>query len=195
MSAERICILLKANWRLDAPQSYRDIKSWEMWWKAITAGCKWERASAFHGLLLLTEPANTVKPAAKTFAAIFTGYDVNGGYASYADAGGDFALPLRSELDDLNAAPLLCAGIIGFRALRVAGVVPGELVGLYGFGASAPWLCRFFATGIVRYTFSRVENRIKLWRDHLEPRGSAVRLKSLRPVYIGQSPSHPAVMS
>ncbi len=52
--------------------------------------------------------------------------------------GADFAYPLSGRLDDLHAAPLLCAGIIGFRALRVAGVQPGEHVGLYGFGASAP---------------------------------------------------------
>jgi len=70
-------------------------------------------------------------------APTFTGYDVNGGYAAYADARGDFAFPLGGDLDDLHAAPLLCAGIIGFRALRVAGVLPKERVGLFGFGASA----------------------------------------------------------
>ena len=70
-------------------------------------------------------------------APVFTGYDVDGGYATAVIARADFAYPLRDELDDLHAAPLLCAGIIGFRALRVAGVQPGERVGLYGFGASA----------------------------------------------------------
>jgi len=49
----------------------------------------------------------------------------------------DFVVPLPAALDDLHAAPLLCAGIIGFRSLRVAGVEPGERVGLFGFGASA----------------------------------------------------------
>ncbi|MGA8533581.1 MAG: zinc-dependent alcohol dehydrogenase family protein [Candidatus Tumulicola sp.] len=68
---------------------------------------------------------------------VFTGYDRDGGYAQYATARADFTIPLPPELDDLHAAPLLCAGIIGFRALRVAGVQPGERVGLYGFGASA----------------------------------------------------------
>jgi propanol-preferring alcohol dehydrogenase len=67
----------------------------------------------------------------------FTGYTVNGGYAEYALARADFVFPLPPELDDLHAAPLLCAGIIGFRALRVAGVQKGERVGLFGFGASA----------------------------------------------------------
>ena len=67
----------------------------------------------------------------------FTGYTVNGGYAEYALARADFVFPLPAELDDLHAAPLLCAGIIGFRSLRVAGTQPGERVGLFGFGASA----------------------------------------------------------
>src|SRR6266568_6432821 len=67
----------------------------------------------------------------------FTGYTVDGGYAEYALVRSDFAFPLPESLDDLHAAPLLCAGIIGFRSLRVAGVEPGERVGLFGFGASA----------------------------------------------------------
>ena len=67
----------------------------------------------------------------------FTGYTVHGGYAEYALARADFVFPLPIELDDLHAAPLLCAGIIGFRSLRVAGVEHGDRVGLFGFGASA----------------------------------------------------------
>jgi propanol-preferring alcohol dehydrogenase len=67
----------------------------------------------------------------------FTGYSVNGGYAEYAVARADFTFPLPDALDNLQAAPLLCAGIIGFRSLRVAGVKRGERVGLFGFGASA----------------------------------------------------------
>jgi len=70
-------------------------------------------------------------------APTFTGYTVNGGYAGYASARADFVFPLPPKLDDLDAAPLLCAGIIGFRSLRVAGVEPGDRVGLFGFGASA----------------------------------------------------------
>jgi propanol-preferring alcohol dehydrogenase len=65
----------------------------------------------------------------------FTGYTVAGGYAEYAFARNDFVFPLPASLDDLHAAPLLCAGIIGFRSLRVAGVERGERVGLFGFGA------------------------------------------------------------
>jgi alcohol dehydrogenase, propanol-preferring len=70
-------------------------------------------------------------------APVFTGYTVDGGYAEYALARSDFVFPLPESLDDLHAAPLLCAGIIGFRSLRVAGVQRGERVGLFGFGASA----------------------------------------------------------
>jgi len=67
----------------------------------------------------------------------FTGYTIDGGYAEYAVARRDFVYELPPELDDLHAAPLLCAGIIGFRSLRVAGVEPKDRVGLFGFGASA----------------------------------------------------------
>lgn len=70
-------------------------------------------------------------------APVFTGYTVDGGYAEYALARADFVYPLPDALNDLHAAPLLCAGIIGFRSLRVAGVEPGERVGMFGFGASA----------------------------------------------------------
>lgn len=67
----------------------------------------------------------------------FTGYTVDGGYAEYVTVRADFIHPLPDKLDDLHVAPLLCAGIIGFRSLRVAGVERGERVGLFGFGASA----------------------------------------------------------
>ncbi|HYM05268.1 MAG TPA: zinc-dependent alcohol dehydrogenase family protein [Terriglobales bacterium] len=87
-------------------------------------------------------------------AASFTGYSVNGGYAEYTVARSDFVFPLPPTLDDLHAAPLLCAGIIGFRSLRVAGVERGERVGLFGFGASAhlaiavlrSWQCEVYVS-------------------------------------------------
>src|SRR5271155_4571969 len=67
----------------------------------------------------------------------FTGYTVNGGYAEYALVRADFAFPLPDGLDNVHVSPLLCAGIIGFRSLRVAGIERGERVGLFGFGSSA----------------------------------------------------------
>ena len=68
---------------------------------------------------------------------VFTGYSVDGGYAEYAVVRADFAYPLPEGLDAIHVAPLLCAGIIGFRSLRVAGVERGERVGLFGYGSSA----------------------------------------------------------
>lgn len=67
----------------------------------------------------------------------FTGYSVNGGYAEYAVARADFLVSLPNEVPATDLAPLLCAGIIGFRSLRVADVQLGDRVGLFGFGASA----------------------------------------------------------
>jgi alcohol dehydrogenase, propanol-preferring len=85
---------------------------------------------------------------------VFTGYTTDGGYAEYAAARSDFVYPLPPALDDLHAAPLLCAGIIGFRSLRVAGVEPRDRVGLFGFGASAhlaiavlrSWKCEVYVS-------------------------------------------------
>lgn len=67
----------------------------------------------------------------------FTGYDANGGYAEYMVAPEAFVYPLPSGVDIVEVAPFLCAGIIGYRALRQSGVKPGERLGLYGFGGSA----------------------------------------------------------
>ncbi len=67
----------------------------------------------------------------------FTGYTVDGGYAEYALADENFVYPIPEGFHDLQAAPLLCAGIIGFRSLRLAGIERGGRLGLYGFGAAA----------------------------------------------------------
>jgi len=67
----------------------------------------------------------------------FTGYMVDGGYAEYALAPEGFVYPIPEGLTDLHAAPLLCAGIIGFRSLRLSGIEAGGKLGLYGFGAAA----------------------------------------------------------
>jgi propanol-preferring alcohol dehydrogenase len=69
--------------------------------------------------------------------AQFTGFSVNGGYAEYAVARAAFAVKIPDSFDDAHAAPLLCAGIIGYRALRLSSVRPQQTLGLYGFGASA----------------------------------------------------------
>jgi propanol-preferring alcohol dehydrogenase len=67
----------------------------------------------------------------------FTGWDVNGGYAGYAVVDEGFAYPIPEVFSDEEAAPLLCAGIIGYRALRRSGLPPGGRLGIYGFGGSA----------------------------------------------------------
>jgi len=72
--------------------------------------------------------------------ARFTGYDRNGGYAELTVADERFCLPLPEGYPDLQAAPLLCAGLIGYRALRLAG--DGERLGIYGFGAAAHIICQ-----------------------------------------------------
>jgi len=72
--------------------------------------------------------------------ARFTGYDVDGGYAELAVADQRFCLPIPEGYPDEGAAPLLCAGLIGYRALRLVG--EAERIGFYGFGASAHILCQ-----------------------------------------------------
>jgi len=69
--------------------------------------------------------------------AQFTGFHVNGGYAEYAVAPAAFAVRIPDNFDDAHAAPLLCAGIVGYRALRLSSIRPKQKLGLYGFGASA----------------------------------------------------------
>jgi propanol-preferring alcohol dehydrogenase len=70
-------------------------------------------------------------------AATFTGWDRDGGFATRVVVPADFALHLPEGPSDPAAAPLLCGGVIGFRALKVSGIEPGGRLGLYGFGASA----------------------------------------------------------
>ena len=69
--------------------------------------------------------------------AKWTGKDVYGGYAQYTVVSEDFAYPIPERFTDMKAAPLLCAGVIGYRALRLSGIDNGKILGLYGFGASA----------------------------------------------------------
>ncbi len=88
--------------------------------------------------------------------ARFTGYHADGGYAEYAVAPAAFVYPIPGAFTDEEVAPLLCAGIIGYRALRLSGVKPGQRLGLYGFGASAHitlqvarhWGCEVFVCSL-----------------------------------------------
>jgi propanol-preferring alcohol dehydrogenase len=98
-------------------------------------------------------------------SAQFTGLHVDGGYAEYTLAPADFAYPIPAVFSDAEASPLLCAGIIGYRALRLSEIQPGQRLGLYGFGASAHiaiqiarhWDCQV-------YVFTRSQNHRQLAR-------------------------------
>jgi propanol-preferring alcohol dehydrogenase len=99
-------------------------------------------------------------------AARFTGYHVNGGYAEYTLIPEEFAYSIPETFSDEEAAPLLCAGIIGYRALRLSEVRPGERLGLYGFGASAHITIQIARhLGCEVYVFSRGEEHLKLARE------------------------------
>jgi alcohol dehydrogenase, propanol-preferring len=91
--------------------------------------------------------------------ARFTGYHVNGGYAEAVIVSQDFAYPIPASFSDLAAAPLLCAGIIGYRALRLSNIRPGERLGLYGFGSSAHIVIQLARhQGCEVYVFTRAES-------------------------------------
>jgi propanol-preferring alcohol dehydrogenase len=98
--------------------------------------------------------------------ADFTGWTVDGGYAEYALADEPFLYRLPEGFADLHAAPLLCAGIIGFRSLRLSAIQPGGKLGLYGFGAAAHvaiQVARYW--GIEVYAITRDERHRRLARD------------------------------
>jgi alcohol dehydrogenase, propanol-preferring len=98
--------------------------------------------------------------------AQFTGYSVNGGYAEYVTAPEAFVYPIPDGFSDIEAAPLLCAGIIGFRCLRMANLQKGDTLGIYGFGAAghvAIQVARHWGMKIVVCT--REERHQKLARE------------------------------
>ncbi|MCJ7570159.1 MAG: zinc-dependent alcohol dehydrogenase family protein [Anaerolineales bacterium] len=95
--------------------------------------------------------------------ACFTGFHVDGGYAQHMIAEARYLLPIPDEIGDENAAPLLCAGIIGFRSLHKADLQPGERLGLVGFGASAHLaiqVARYWDCEV--YVFTRSEGHRRL---------------------------------
>jgi propanol-preferring alcohol dehydrogenase len=90
--------------------------------------------------------------------ARFTGYNANGGYAQFIVIPEKFAYVIPREFSDEEASPLLCAGIIGYRSLRLSEVKPGQRLGLYGFGASAHVVIQIAVHwGCEVYVFSRTE--------------------------------------
>ncbi len=92
-----------------------------------------------------------------------TGLQANGGYAEYTVVSEDFAYSIPDRFTDSQAAPLLCAGAIGFRDLRLSGIKPGQRLGLFGFGASAHiviQLAKYWGCGI--FVFTRSEEHRNL---------------------------------
>ncbi len=97
--------------------------------------------------------------------AVFTGLSADGGYAEFLTVPEAFAYAIPSGFENAEAAPLLCAGIIGYRALRVSGIEPGGRLGLYGFGASAHIAIQIARHwGCEVYAFSRSEEHRSLAR-------------------------------
>ncbi|HLA24229.1 MAG TPA: zinc-dependent alcohol dehydrogenase family protein [bacterium] len=98
--------------------------------------------------------------------AVFTGYDVDGGFAEFIVAPAAFVYPLPDTYSAAEAAPLLCAGIIGYRALRIAQAARGDRIGLFGFGASAHLalqVARYWGCEV--YVFTRSEAHRALAAD------------------------------
>jgi propanol-preferring alcohol dehydrogenase len=98
--------------------------------------------------------------------AAFTGYHAHGGYAEYTVVHEDFAYPIPDVFEDREAAPLLCAGIIGYRSLVLSRAQPGCRLGLYGFGAAAHIVIQIAVhRGMEVYVFSRGERHLELARE------------------------------
>jgi propanol-preferring alcohol dehydrogenase len=89
-------------------------------------------------------------------ASVYTGWDIHGGYAEYLTVSGAYAHPLPDGFSDTELAPLLCAGIIGYRALRRADIPPGGSLGIWGFGGSAHLAAQIaIAQGAAVHVFTR----------------------------------------
>ncbi|WP_240640947.1 zinc-dependent alcohol dehydrogenase family protein [Nocardioides ferulae] len=110
------------------------------WLRSTCGQCRWCRSGA-----------ENLCPASS-----YTGWDADGGFAEYAVVPAAFAYSLPAGVDDVSAAPLLCAGIIGYRALRRAALPPGGRLGIYGFGSSAHLTAQIaLAEGAELYVMTR----------------------------------------
>lgn len=99
-------------------------------------------------------------------SSLYTGWDADGGLAEYATVPAGFAYPLPDDVSDLHLAPLLCAGIIGYRSLRRAALPPGGRLGIYGFGSSAHVTAQIaLAQGAELYVMTRSREAQQLARD------------------------------
>lgn len=102
-------------------------------------------------------------------SAKFTGYHVNGGYAEFTTVNSSYAYPIPDRFSDIAAAPLLCAGVIGYRSIKLSEVTKGERLGLFGFGASAHIVIQIANYwDIETYVFTRSKNH----QDHAKELGA-----------------------
>ncbi len=105
------------------------------------------------------------------YKAKWTGRDIDGGYAQYTVVSEDFAYPIPDRFTDSMAAPLLCAGVIGYRALNLTGLENGDIFGLYGFGASAHIIIQ-----VVKYKYPQVKVFVFSRSGHKEHQDLAIKL-------------------
>ncbi len=99
-------------------------------------------------------------------SALFTGYTAQGGYAEYTTVPEAFAAPLPEQFSDVDAAPLLCGGIVGYRSVKLSDLQPGERLGLFGFGGSGSisiQVARYWGCEV--YVFTRSPEHQRLARD------------------------------
>ena len=141
MSAAPTCTCSTASSRARSSRSCSATRSWARSSRA-RAGSRAATASGFRGSAgpAATCPYCLAGRENLCDRARFTGYDVDGGYAELCVADERFCFPVPDGFPDLQAAPLLCAGLIGYRSLRLAG--DGARIGLYGFGAAAHIVCQ-----------------------------------------------------
>lgn len=120
------------------------------WLRATCGSCRWCRSGA-----------ENLCPDSR-----YTGWDSDGGYAEYATVPAAFSYRIPAGFTDQDAAPLLCAGIIGYRALRRAAVPPGGRLGIYGFGASAHLTAQIaLAQGVEVHVLTRGAGARELARE------------------------------
>lgn len=135
-------------------------RSVEGWQRGDLAGIAWLRGTCQQCRFCQRGRENLCEQA------VFTGWDQDGGYAEYALVPAEYAYKLPPEADPLLTAPLLCAGIIGYRALKRADVRPGSTVGIIGFGSSAHIVMEIASYwGCEVYVFSRQPHHQELARQ------------------------------
>lgn len=138
-------------------------------------GVPWLQGSCGHCKFCMSHRENLCSQA------VYTGFHVNGGFAEYCAANADFCFPLPAKYSNTQAAPLLCAGLIGYRSLKIAG--ESKRVGFYGFGAAAHILIQVLrGQGRSVYAFTKKSDSV-----------SSKLAKDLGAEWVGSSDQKPPV--